>query len=151
MSGTVERLWIKRAHGGVMDPVDEMELLAGEGVKGSVNQGAPRQVTLIDRQRWDRAAAELDTPDLEPAFRRADVMLTGVPLAGTRGRILRVGGARLRIRGETRPCNLMDEQHQGLRAALDADWGGGAHAEVLEGGPVRVGDPVSWEESPTGI
>jgi MOSC domain-containing protein YiiM len=151
MSGKVERLWLKRAHGGVMDPVEEIELVAGEGIVGSANQGAPRHVTLIDRARWNRAAEELATPDLDPSFRRADVLLTGLPLAETRGRRLRLGSALLEIRGETRPCGLMDEQHEGLRAALDADWGGGAHGIVLEGGTARVGDNATWEEARAGI
>jgi MOSC domain-containing protein YiiM len=37
----------------------------------------------------------------------------------------------------------MDDQHPGLKAALDADWGGGAYATVLTPGPITVGDPVT--------
>ena len=34
----------------------------------------------------------------------------------------------------------------GLRAAMYPEWGGGAFGEVLDGGRVAVGDPVTWEE-----
>lgn len=59
--------------------------------------------------------------------------------------MLRVGPCRLRIRGETRPCERMDEAHRGLRAALGDHWGGGAYAEVLDDGAIAVGDAVTWE------
>ena len=30
-------------------------------------------------------------------------------------------------------------------AALAPEWGGGAFAQVVTGGVVRVGDPITWE------
>ena len=62
------------------------------------------------------------------------------------GRVLRLGGSRVVIHGETRPCHLMDEALPGLRQALEEDWGGGAFGEVLEDGPIQVGDTAHWEE-----
>jgi hypothetical protein len=40
----------------------------------------------------------------------------------------------------------MDEALDGLRAALEPDWGGGAYGVVLEGGEIAVGDPVAWDQ-----
>ena len=76
-------------------------------------------------------------------MRRANIMVSGIRLENTRDHVLTVGDVRIRLRGETRPCELMDEQCQGLREALDAGWGGGAHGSVIEGGEIRVGDPAS--------
>ena len=70
MTARVERLWIKKEHGGAMDVTESMELLAGEGVKGSVNQGSRRQVTLVDFDHWKKVAEGLGSPDLDPVFRR---------------------------------------------------------------------------------
>jgi hypothetical protein len=131
-----------------MDPVSNAELVAGRGVLGSADQGRRRQVTLIEREVWERLMGELDA-DVSPSARRANVMVSGLSLARTTYRTLRIGGCRLRILGETRPCERMDEALQGLRIAMKTDWGGGAFAEVLMGGEIAVGAPVTWERGAT--
>lgn len=143
-TGKLEHIWLKRAHGGPMDPAPRGELVLGKGLAGNTDQGGRRQVTLLDAERWARAQEELGTA-VDPSLRRANLMVSGITLENTRGQVLVIGGTRLQINGETRPCNLMDEQHPGLRRALETDWGGGAYAEVLEGGAIHVGDPVHWE------
>ena len=65
-------------------------------------------------------------------------------LARRRGRTLAVGDCRIRILGETKPCERMDEALPGLRALMYPDWGGGAFGEVVGGGELRVGDEVRW-------
>lgn len=146
--GRVEAIWVKRAHGGLMDPVTRATLRAGRGIVGNADQGGRRQVTLIDRGEWDRVTGDLQDV-VDPASRRANLLVSGVTLAGSRGRVLRIGGCRLRIHGETRPCHHMDEAHAGLRRALTAPWRGGAFAEVIDDGEIAVGAPVEWEEETT--
>jgi MOSC domain-containing protein YiiM len=145
VAGRLEAIWVKRAHRGPMDPTPSAELRAGRGIAGNADQGRKRQVTLIEREVWDRLMRELEA-DISPAARRANLMVSGTSLAGTRGRVLRIGGCRLRIAGETRPCERMDEALPGLRAAMGPAWGGGAFAEVLDDGTVTVGDAVTWED-----
>jgi hypothetical protein len=53
------------------------------------------------------------------------------------------------MHGETTPCERMDEQCEGLRAALSTGWGGGAHGVVLDDGLVRVGDSAELEPPET--
>ena len=128
-----------------MDPRDTATLVAGRGLAGNANQGGRRQVTLIEEERWEEAMAELGAA-IPPSIRRANLMISGLPLARTRGRTLRVGPCRLRIWTECTPCERMDEALPGLQRALRPGWRAGACAQVIEGGEIRVGDPVEWEE-----
>ncbi|HEY8833878.1 MAG TPA: MOSC domain-containing protein [Gemmatimonadaceae bacterium] len=144
LTGRVEAIWIKRAHRGPMDSVDEATLVAGKGVAGSVDRSRRRQVTLLDSEAWGACMTELGV-EKDPAFRRANILLSGVRLVHTRGRVLAVGDARLAIGGELTPCDRMDEVTPGLQAALRPDWRGGVFAQVLVGGVIRVGDSIDWD------
>ena len=145
VAGRLAAIWIKRAHRGVMDPVLEATLTAGEGIVGNVDRSRRRQVTLIEKEVWESLMDQLGA-DADPAGRRANLMVSGVSLANTRGRTLRVGGVRLVIGGETTPCERMDEVLPGLRDAMRPNWGGGAFAQVLDDGVVTVGDAVAWDD-----
>lgn len=144
MRGRLERIWLKRAKRGPMDPVNSAALQPGYGLIGNANRGGKRQVTIITRQRWLELMDVLGA-DLDPRARRANLLVSGIDLEASRGRILRVGTARLKINGETRPCEQMEEALPGLQRAMREHWGGGAFAEVLDGGEIRVGDSVGWE------
>lgn len=142
--GRLEQIWIKRAHRGVMDPARDAVLETGKGLVGSANYGGRRQVTIISAERWAELVAVLSAA-IDPSARRANLLVSGVELAETRDRVLRVGSCRLLIGGETRPCERMDEAYAGLQEAMTSRWGGGAWAIVDGGGDIHVGDEVAWE------
>jgi MOSC domain-containing protein YiiM len=141
MTGRLEAIWIKRAKRGPMDSVENANLVADRGIVGNADQGGRRQVTIIERETWDTMMRELDA-HVDPAARRANLMVSGVRLAASRGMILDVGACRIRIMGETRPCEQMDEALPGLRRAMANPWRGGAFGVILDDGDIRVGDPV---------
>ncbi|HEV2720663.1 MAG TPA: MOSC domain-containing protein [Thermoanaerobaculia bacterium] len=139
---SVQAIWIKRAHRGPMDRVDRAELVDGRGVAGSADQGGRRQVSIISQEAWDAAQEDLGVA-VDPAARRANVMVSGVDLEESRGKLLRIGACLIRLGGEIRPCERMDEAEEGLRNALRPHWRGGAFGEIVEGGTIQVGDAVA--------
>jgi MOSC domain-containing protein YiiM len=142
----LENIWLKRVKGGPMDPVQAATLEAGTGLRGNANRGGRRQVTILSQARWRELMGALGA-DLSPGVRRANLLVSGLDLENSRGQVLRVGTTRLKINGETRPCEQMEEAHAGLQALMRERWGGGAFAEVLDGGEIRVGDAVEWESA----
>jgi MOSC domain-containing protein YiiM len=145
MNGRLEAIWIKRVHRGPMDAAAAAMLVAGQGIEGNANQGGRRQVTIIEKEVWDQLMAETGA-SLDPATRRANLMISGVSLRDARGKVLRIGNCRVQLLGETKPCERMEEAQAGLRAAMYPQWNGGAFGAVLDDGEIRVGDPVELSE-----
>ena len=143
MSGRLEAIWRKPGRREPMQRLEEARLVAGEGLAGNHHRGGRRQVTIISREAWRRAEEELGN-EVDPSARRANLLVRGVELADTAGRVLAVGACRIVVRGETTPCGRMDEQAEGLQEALRPEWRGGVYGEVASGGEIRVGDAVRW-------
>ena len=142
--GSLKAIWIKRAARGPMDARETATLVVGRGLVGNANQGGRRQVTVVSEERWAEVGRTLAV-EVAPRLRRANLLVSGVDLENSHGRILRIGPCRVRLVGETRPCERMDEAHPGLRDALRPRWGGGAYGEVLDDGEIHVGDAVMFE------
>ena len=136
------QIWIKRMHKGPMDAAATAILVAGRGIVGNANQGGKRQVTIVSSKNWDRITAPLGaTPD--PWLRRANLLVSDIDFVDSRGKILKIGKVRIRIYGETRPCEQMEAAVPGLQKAMSVPWGGGAFGEVLDDGEIAVGDAVT--------
>jgi len=131
-----------------MDPLSEATLVAGQGLEGSVDRSRRRQVTILSSEAWAAATAAAGR-DPGAVARRANILVSGIDLAGSRGRVLRLGPCRVAIGGELTPCERMDEAAPGLRRALEPHWRGGVFGAVLHGGIVRVGDPAAWDVAVT--
>ena len=144
-TGKLEAIWLKRMKGGPMDPVEQATLKANRGIVGNTNQGGKRQVTIIEQEVWQSLMKQTGA-SIDPSARRANLMVSGIQLAESRGRVLQIGGSRIRIYGETKPCELMDKAAPGLRAAMKDNWNGGAFGEILDDGEIVIGDSVRWLE-----
>ena len=135
------QIWIKRMHKGPMDPAPKATVVAGKGLVGNANQGGKRQVTIVSNKAWEAVTAPLGaTPDAR--MRRANLLVSDVDFTDARGKILHIGTVRIRIYGETRPCEQMEAVAPGLQHAMSVPWGGGAFGEVLDDGEIAVGDSV---------
>jgi MOSC domain-containing protein YiiM len=134
---------------GPMETVSAVSVTATEGVRGdyrgglaSTKPGRKRQVSLIERDGWEAAAAEAHCP-CEWWNSRRNLLVEGVRLPREPGARVRVGATLVvEITDECNPCERMEALHHGLRAALTPDWRGGFLARVIEGGEVAVGDEV---------
>jgi MOSC domain-containing protein YiiM len=146
--GRIEGIWVKRVHRGPMDAVLEAALVAGQGLAGSVGRSRRRQVTPLEREAWERCLNEVGAC-ADPSKRRANILVSGLSLARTRGRVLVLGSARLAVGGELTPCERMEEVAPALQAAMRPDWRGGVFAQVLTDGVIRVGDRIDWEDDMT--
>jgi len=144
-TGRHEAIWLKRMRRGLMDAVERAMLKAHHGLVGNTDQGGRRQVTLMEHEVWRVLMAQVGA-SLPPSIRRANLLLSGIRLVKSRQRILSIGACRIRILGETKPCERMEEACPGLQKAMYANWAGGAFAEVLDAGDVVVGDVVRWLE-----
>ena len=144
-TGRLDAIWLKRMKRGPMDCVEQATLEAGTGLVGNANQGGRRQVTILEREIWAELMTEV-AGRLPPSARRANLLIRGLSLSRSRKRVLRIGSCRIRILGETRPCERMEEACPGLQPAMSRAWTGGALGEVLDDGEILVGDPVCWEE-----
>ena len=141
----LEQIWIKRMHRGPMDPAARARLVAGKGIVGNANQGGKRQVTIVSNRHWEDVTGPLGvTPD--PRVRRANLLVSDVDFSGAQGKILTIGRVRIRIYGETRPCEQMEAAVPGLREVMSVPWGGGAFGEVLDDGEIALGDVVTLSE-----
>jgi len=121
--------------------VDSTEALVDQGLEGDHAGAGPRQVTLIEREKWEEACDELSR-ELDSGIRRANIVVEGVALQSAIGKQLQLGEALLEIVGELRPCKLMDDSAPGLQEALSPDCRGGVYGRVVQGGPGKVGASV---------
>lgn len=104
-----------------------------------------RQVTLVERQDWDSAMAELGVSHPWSA-RRANILVDGLDLPQVAGTVLRIGEVRLMVMVECDPCHRMDAIEPGLQALLQQDWRGGICTRVLSGGEIAIGDTILVEQ-----
>lgn len=137
---------------GPIETIDSVEVTIEGGLhgdfRGAVKPGGRgrRQVSLIEARDWDAAMDELGHT-LPWWHRRANLLVEGLDLPQQGGVRLRIGAdVLLEITQECDPCSRMEEVAEGLKAALTADWRGGALAKVVAGGTISVGDTIRIEQ-----
>ena len=124
-----------------MLPVETATVGITEGIQGDARGNRrDRQITVLFREGWDDACAELGVA-LPWTTRRANLFVEGVPVPREGGR-LRIGECILEVTQETTPCGLMEAAQAGLKAVLTPNWRGGVCCKVVSGGILHLKDPV---------
>ena len=77
------RIWLKPAHGAPVQPVDSARITEA-GIVGDAQLGTRRPVTILSAERWAVAERELKAP-VNPGLRKANLLVSGIALADTRG------------------------------------------------------------------
>ena len=126
---------------GPMAETGEAQVSVDLGVVGDARGAKPdRQVTVLFREGWDSACRDLGV-SLPWITRRANLLVDGVAVPRDGGR-LTIGDLVLEVTDETKPCQIMEAAHRGLRRALTPEWRGGVTCRVIRGGMIRIGDSV---------
>lgn len=140
--GVIRAIAWRPTDGDAMQGVDECRALAQRGIDTENRKHGKREVTLLAVESWKDVCQDLGT-ELSWHMRRANFLVEGIGLAGTIGKTISIGEVQVYIHGETKPCQLMDDQHEGLREVLKPDHRGGVMGQVKRGGTIRIGDAVS--------
>ncbi len=150
--GEVVGIFVAPAAGAPMEPRDEVDAIVGAGLAGDRyadaagtysgrrHSDARRAVTLIEREAI--AAARSDGGmALDERETRRNLVTVGVPLNHLVDREFLVGPVRLLGVDLSEPCAYLErETRAGVREALIHR--GGLRAEIIAGGPIRLGDLV---------
>jgi len=138
--GTIVNLHLARVKETPSDPVQAATAISNQGLEGdrSCKPGALRQVLVMDKET-------LDELDLSPGQIKENITTTGLDLSQTKaGQVLFIGDqVTMELVGECEPCGNMDAIRQGLQAKLNHRRG--MLAQVINGGPISVGDSVRIE------
>lgn len=138
---------------GPIESVDHIHISIEAGVagdfRGAVKPGGrgKRQVTIMSREGWDAAMADLGRDDLHWWMRRVNLLTENIALPHAPGAVLHLGSSvALQVTGECDPCSRMEEIAPGLKAALTPHWRGGLLCRVIAAGEITLGDTVSIGE-----
>jgi MOSC domain-containing protein YiiM len=152
--GEVIGVFIAARAGEPMRGVESATAVAGRGLKDdrySSNIGTfckddrspppSQQLTLIEMEAIEAIQREKGI-SIEPGAARRNIVTRGAPLNHLVGREFYVGDVHLRGLELCEPCGHLEKLTKpGVRDALRHR--GGLRAEVIQGGAIDVGDPVS--------
>jgi MOSC domain-containing protein YiiM len=132
-------LWISRERHTPMIALSEAEIVADWGLKDDrkARAGSKRQVYLVDEHT-------LSSVELQPGDLNENITVRGLDVNALQaGQLVRIGDALLEVTGPCTVCGELENVRPGLKEALRGRRG--VLTRVLQGGVVRVGDPLTIE------
>ena len=155
--GSVEGIFISPQFERSPEPVDEVEVIAGKGIRGdryfvpggreNAGDDAGHDLTLIEAEALEGLEAQQGIV-LAPAASRRNVLTRGIGLNDLVGKRFRVGEVECEGVELCEPCNHLEGLTEPgvMRGMVHR---AGLCAEVLRGGSIRVGDGVAADSSGT--
>lgn len=149
--GFVVSLHIVPMGAGVVQNRDRVEAVAGRGLEGdryfagvgtySQDAGSGRHVTLIEIEAFERLKRDYGI-DIAPGKSRRNIVTRHVALNHLVDRDFLIGQVRLRAMRLCEPCAHLERltEHGVLRGLVHR---GGLRAEIVSGGTIHVGDPIT--------
>ncbi|UCC14279.1 MAG: MOSC domain-containing protein [Gammaproteobacteria bacterium] len=158
MRGSIVSIHIASEEGGVLQPLDRAELVAGCGIRGDRHfsadgSRADEALTLIESEQVE-LFNELTGLSLAPHDTRRQIVTHGVPLNDLVGVRFRLGDVEVEGVELCEPCaylaDHLTKQFSITDIAAPEIVHGLAHragirARILNDGTIRVGDPVACE------
>jgi MOSC domain-containing protein YiiM len=131
-----------------MIPVSTAVLAPGQGLEGDhyiSSRDGPRQVSLVAAEDLAAIGRFLAGTEARPEQLRRNLVTRGVNLLALKGRRFSIGPVVLEGTGECAPCGRMEET-LGPGGYNAVRGHGGLLARVIEGGEIRLGDPIARVE-----
>jgi MOSC domain-containing protein YiiM len=147
-AGMVDWIAVRPARREPMIVVDAVEAQVGKGLTGDRFRGgstSKRQVTLIQAEHLLVIARLLGTERVDPALLRRNIVVSGINLLALIGTRFAIGGVTLEGTGGCHPCSRMEEAF-GPGGYNAVRGHGGITARVIDGGPIRLGDAVTFKD-----
>jgi len=146
LSGRLIAIYVGAKRRADMQPVDQVEAVAGRGLSGDrffrqVGIGNPRQeVTLIESESLEALMHESNI-ELKPSQSRRNLLTQGIRLNDLVKQEFMVGEVRLRGIMLCEPCRHLEAlTTAGIKQALRGR--GGLRAEVVQGGWLQTGNAI---------
>jgi MOSC domain-containing protein YiiM len=147
--GRLDWIGVRPERRAAMVELQSATLIAQRGIEGdraAQRVGRSRQVTLIQAEHLATLASFIGAP-VKPAALRRNLMIARLNVLSLRRARFSIGEALFEGTGHCHPCSRLEETlgFGGYNASRGL---AGITARVLEGGLIRLGDPVVLLESP---
>lgn len=145
--GRLEEIWLSPGRKQPLVQASEAAVHVGTGLEGDHHASKPRsrpsrrQVSCIQAEHIGVIAALSGNPAVTAETLRRNLVISGIPLLPLKKARFRVGEVLFEGTGPCDPCSRM-ERAIGPGGYNAMRGHGGLTLRVLEGGVVRVGDPV---------
>jgi len=123
--------------------VDEVEAIAHQGLVGDRKFGARRQISIVSTEELDEAATKWGG-DIPAGLTRRQITISEGRFNRKPGSTIRLGEVLVTVNGDCSPCDEMNESI-GPRAREALVELAGVTGTIVEGGMIRVGDPMELD------